>query len=181
VQLSKSNIGDALDIISNNGLEATSANRSSRSYDGGYVRSCSQAAWSNKPPCVLPRHPLVRFMSGGEPKAELAMTVDFHVDRCSSPLFKASPVCRLFRRYIRVTRYSLHGRYYRIRAPLCPVHLLKHPPISPLTLHFRSTTTSVFSVKCTHALHSATASPFASVLPLTLWQSGDLTPSQAQG
>jgi hypothetical protein len=128
VQLSKSNIGDALDIISNNGLEATSANRSSRSYDGGYVRSCSQAAWSNKPPCVLPRHPLVRFMSGGEPKAELAMTVDFHLDRCSSPLFKASPVCRLFRRYIRVTRYSLHRRYYRIRAPLCPVQLLKQNP-----------------------------------------------------
>jgi len=43
--------------------------------------------------------------SGRRPKAELAMTVDFHLDRCSSPLFKASPACRLSRQYIHVTQY----------------------------------------------------------------------------
>lgn len=46
-----------------------------------------------------------RDSSVGEPKAELAITVDFHLDRCSSPLFKASPACRLSRRYIHVTQY----------------------------------------------------------------------------
>src|SRR5947199_8938519 len=37
-------------------------------------------------PCVLPRHPLVAIR---EPKAELAVTVDFHLDRCSKRLFKS--------------------------------------------------------------------------------------------
>jgi hypothetical protein len=137
VQLSKQHRRRALDIISNSGSK-------NRQLPPTVVAARTMGAMLDlapkqpgpTSPCVLPRHSLVRFVEWGEPKAELAITLDFHLDRCSSLCLKASPVCRLSRRVHSRHSVSLHGRYYRIRAPLCPVRLLKHYQSPRTTLLF---------------------------------------------
>jgi hypothetical protein len=86
-------------------------------------------------PCVLPRHFIGAIRQAGEPKAELAIIVDFHLDRRSSPLFKASPACRLSRRYTFASLSIITSKALSHQSALVSCSAAEAPSV-PLAPHF---------------------------------------------